>query len=109
MIVDRAHRVAQTFIADETFARGVKDMARAVDSVNASYVVISPVLADLAIHGPTAAAALGERLDLEDAKLALALGRLQDLSMATVSRVEEGQLVALTTEGLLAARQVAAT
>lgn len=107
--MDRAHRVAETFIADEEkFSRGVQAMEEAVHSASAAFATVEPVLRDLAGHGETLAGPLSDRIGIKDDELVLALGRLQDLGLITVSTVDDGQLVTLTPEGSQAARNIAA-
>jgi len=107
--VDRAQRVAETFIADEEkFSRGVQQMEQAVDSASAAYATVEPVLRDLAECGETLAGPLGERTGVKDEQLVIALGRLQDLGMITVAGADDDQLVTLTPEGSQAARKIAA-
>lgn len=104
--MERAEQIAQSFIADEDLSRGVEDLARAVDSANATFVSVAPVLVGLAANGSTGPHVLAERVGLSDDELVVALARLQDLGLVTVSRVGEDQVVALTAGGSLAARQI---
>jgi len=104
--MQRAQRIAQTFIADEDLSRGVAELAKAVDSVNVSYVTVSPVLVGLADYGPMALDALAERIRMSDESLVDAIRRLQDLGLVTVSLADENQQASLTAEGSLAAHQL---
>lgn len=104
--MQRAERVANEFIADEDLSRGAADMARAVDSVDVSYVAVAPVLAGLVAHGSMAADVLADNIAMTGEQLGDALPRLQDLGLITVSLVEGSQLVSLTEGGSLAAQHI---
>lgn len=105
--MQRERQVANDFIADEDLARGAAELARTVNSVDAPYVAVKPVLAGLAAHGSMLLDVLAEHTDMAGVQLDKALPRLQDLGLISVSLLDGGgQMVSLTEGGTLAANQM---